>query len=104
MNEHCTPCHKVIPALDKTEIDTLLQSLNPHWKVVPPHHLTREYTFKNFKEALDFTVRVGELAEAEGHHPDIALSWGKVIITLWTHKINGLSHNDFILARKIDAL
>lgn len=68
------------------------------------HHLINSYSFKNFREALDFTNRVGELAEQEGHHPDIALAWGKVEITLWTHKIDGLTESDFIMAAKIDAL
>lgn len=87
--------------MNEEEIAILLSSLHPAWKVVN-HRLTREFTFTNFKEALDFTMRVGALAEAENHHPDIALSWGKVVITLWTHKINGLSPKDFSLAHKID--
>ncbi|NLJ99179.1 MAG: 4a-hydroxytetrahydrobiopterin dehydratase [Tissierellia bacterium] len=66
--------------------------------------LKKEYKFKNFKDALDFTNKVGSLAEEEGHHPDIYLSWGKVVIKLWTHKIDGLHKNDFILAAKIDEI
>ena len=78
--------------------------LGPDWKVVAEHHLEREYKFKDFKEALQFTNRVGELAEKENHHPDIHLSWGKVELTLWTHKINGLAESDFVMAAKIDEL
>jgi 4a-hydroxytetrahydrobiopterin dehydratase len=74
------------------------------WKLVNDHHIEKEYLFKHFKEALAFTNKVGELAEQEGHHPDILLSWGKVKIELWTHKINGLSENDFILAAKCDKI
>ncbi|HNA61976.1 MAG TPA: 4a-hydroxytetrahydrobiopterin dehydratase [Rhabdochlamydiaceae bacterium] len=80
------------------------KELKPGWKVVDEHHLEKEYRFADFKSALAFTNRVGVLAEEEGHHPDILLSWGKVVIQLWTHKINGLSESDFILAAKIDAL
>ena len=72
--------------------------------MINDHHIEKEFTFKNFREALDFTVEVGELAEEEGHHPDIYLAWGKVKITLWTHKIDGLSESDFILAAKTDGL
>ena len=66
--------------------------------------MERIFKFKDFKEALEFTNKVGGIAEAEGHHPDITLSWGRVIITLWTHKIKGLHENDFIMAAKIDEL
>ncbi|MGA8018147.1 MAG: 4a-hydroxytetrahydrobiopterin dehydratase [Desulfobacterales bacterium] len=62
----------------------------------------REYKFKNFRQALDFTNRVGELAEEQGHHPDIYLSWGRVKLKIWTHKINGLTESDFIFAAKVD--
>lgn len=82
----------------------LLQNLETHWKIVDEHHLEREYSFKNFKEALAFTNKVGEIAEEENHHPDIYLSYGKVKIQLWTHRINGLSENDFIFAAKCDKI
>ena len=74
------------------------------WVVVEGHHIQKQFKFRNFREALEFTNRVGELAEQQGHHPDIGLSWGKVEITIWTHKINGLTESDFILAAKIDRL
>ena len=74
------------------------------WKVVKQHHLEKEFTFPDFKKALQFTDKVGALAEKEGHHPDIYLAFGKVKITTWTHKINGLSESDFILAAKVDKL
>ena len=81
----------------------LLEKLGGGWTIASEHHLEKEYKFKNFREALDFTNRVGEIAEAQGHHPDIYLAWGKVKITLWTHKIDGLTESDFILAAKADA-
>ena len=79
------------------------EKLGGGWKVVGEHHLEKEYTFKNFRTALDFTDRVGELAEAQGHHPDIYLAWGRVKLTIWTHKIDGLTESDFIFAAKADA-
>lgn len=104
VQKKCGPCQKGTLPLVAQEIANLLPSLDKEWKVEDVHHLEREFHFKNFKEALDFTVKVGNVAESEGHHPDIQLSWGKVKVTIWTHKINGLSINDFILAAKIDRL
>ena len=97
----CIPCAKGTPPLKGTALQPYL-ALTSNWKVVAEHHLTREFLFKNFVEALEFVNKVGKLAEQEGHHPDIYLSWGKVAIELWTHKIDGLSENDFILAAKIN--
>jgi len=102
--KHCIPCSGRIPALKGDALTALETTLGNGWKVVDEHHLEKDYTFKNFRKALDFTNKVGELAEAEGHHPDIYLAWGKVKITLWTHKVDGLTESDFILAAKCDAL
>jgi 4a-hydroxytetrahydrobiopterin dehydratase len=74
------------------------------WEIVGEHHLEKGYAFPDFAGALDFTNRVGAIAEQQGHHPDILLSWGKVRVTIWTHKIDGLTRSDFVLAAKIDAL
>ena len=74
------------------------------WEVVNEHHLLKNLAFEDFKSALAFTNEVGRIAEAEGHHPDIHLAWGKVRIEIWTHKINGLTESDFILAAKLDEL
>ncbi len=74
------------------------------WQVVAEHHLEKEYRFKDFREALAFTNRIGGLAEEQGHHPDIYLAWGKVKLTIWTHKVDGLTESDFILAAKADRL
>lgn len=100
----CIPCSKGTAPLKGAALQAYLAELSPGWQIVDEHRLTKEFLFKNFQQALDFTNQVGALAEAEGHHPDIHLSWGKAKIELWTHKINGLSENDFILAAKVDQL
>lgn len=108
MNElssmRCAPCAKGAHPMNEQEVQKMLASLKSGWKADGVHHLEREFRFSNFKEALDFTIQVGNLAEAEGHHPDITLSWGKVKVAIWTHKIGGLTLNDFILASKIDLI
>lgn len=92
-----------MPALKGTALHDLSHQL-PNWKVMNEHHIVRMFTFPDFKRALAFVDRVGSLAEEQGHHPDILLTWGKAEITLWTHAVNGLTESDFILAAKIDAL
>ena len=101
-DKKCVPCTGGVPPLKGGALKQLIDELGGGWKVIDEHHLEKEYAFPNFRKALDFTNKVGELAEAEGHHPDIYLGWGKVKITLWTHKINGLTESDFILAAKAD--
>ncbi|MGN6184417.1 MAG: 4a-hydroxytetrahydrobiopterin dehydratase [Thermoanaerobaculia bacterium] len=101
-NESCVPCRGGVPALRGDELRPLLSELDQRWSVIDEHHLEREYAFPDFASALAFTNRVGAIAESEGHHPDICLAWGKVRITLWTHKVDGLTRSDFILAAKID--
>ena len=76
----------------------------PDWKIVEEHHVAKTFLFPDFKQALDFVDRVGAVAESEGHHPDVCLSWGKVDVQIYTHKIRGLSESDFVLAAKIDEL
>lgn len=98
----CVPCQGGTPPMKGGEIHDYLKLLHKGWSVVDEHHLVKEYAFPDFRQALIFTNLVGEVAEKEGHHPDIYLAWGKVKITLWTHKINGLSISDFILAAKCD--
>lgn len=100
----CVPCKGGVPPLKGKELIELSKELGNGWKVVQEHHLEKEYKFPDFRQALDFTNQVGEIAEKEGHHPDILLSWGKVKITLWTHKIDGLTESDFILAAKCDEI
>lgn len=99
----CVPCRGGVPPLGEKEIKALLPKLR-EWKVVDGHHLEKQVTFPDFASALDFAIEVGELAEVEQHHPDILLAWGSVGIKIWTHKIDGLTESDFILAAKIDQL
>ena len=101
--KECVPCRGAVPPLKGAEIAGLMEKLGGGWKVVGEHHLEKEYAFKNFRAALDYTNRVGEMAEAQGHHPDVYLAWGKVKLTIWTHKIDGLTESDFIFAAKADA-
>ena len=98
----CIPCKGGVLPLKGEKLDDLMEKLKNNWKIIKEHHLEKEYSFKNFKEALDFTIKVGELAENQGHHPDIFLAWGKVKLTIWTHKIDGLTESDFIFAAKAD--
>lgn len=102
--KECVPCKGGTPALKGADLDRLSRQLHEDWRVVNEHHLEREYKFKNFRDALTFTNKVGELAEEQGHHPDIYLAWGEVKLTLWTHKIDGLTESDFVFAAKVDEL
>ncbi|MEX2535134.1 MAG: 4a-hydroxytetrahydrobiopterin dehydratase [Trueperaceae bacterium] len=103
-SKQCVPCMGGVPPLEGDELRELEQRLGGGWRVVDEHHLEKTYEFKDFREALDFTNKVGELAEEQGHHPDIHLSWGKVGLEIFTHKIDGLTESDFILAAKADRL
>jgi len=96
----CVPCRGGVPPLAGKELESLHRQL-PDWEVVNGHHLKRAFTFPDFAKALAFVNKVGEIAENEGHHPDIFFTWGKAEITTWTHKIDGLTESDFILAAKI---
>ena len=100
----CVPCMGGVPPLKGQELSDLEAELGGGWNVVSEHHLEKEFRFDDFVTALAFTNRVGELAEEQGHHPDIHLSWGRAAIQIWTHKIDGLTESDFILAAKIDEL
>ena len=99
----CVPCRGGVPPLTGEEISKLSPQLNG-WDVINEHHLSKSYKFSNFAEAQSFVNRVGELAEEQGHHPDICFGWGRAEISIWTHKIDGLTESDFILAAKIDQL
>jgi len=99
----CVPCRGGVPPLAGEELAKLEREV-PKWKVVDGHHITRKFEFPDFAKALAFVNKVGAIAEEQGHHPDIFLTWGKADITTWTHKINGLTESDFILAAKIDRL
>jgi 4a-hydroxytetrahydrobiopterin dehydratase len=100
----CKSCEGGVAALTPYEITAFRKQIQPSWKVVDNHHIVREYSFVNYKHTMDFVNEIAALAEAEGHHPVLHVFYAKLIIELWTHAINGLSENDFILAAKIDAL
>lgn len=102
----CEVCRKGAPAVTDTELKDLLPQV-PEWDILSgggTKRLTRIFKFKNFADALDFTNKVGVLAEETGHHPSILTEWGSVTVTYWTHKINGLHKTDFIMAAKTDKL
>ena len=100
----CVPCVGGQVPLKGDALGRLARQLDGDWDVVGEHHLLRRFRFKDFAEALAFVNEVGALAEEQGHHPDIHLAWGKVVLTVYTHKIDGLSESDFVLAAKIEAL
>ncbi|MBK8267984.1 MAG: 4a-hydroxytetrahydrobiopterin dehydratase [Planctomycetes bacterium] len=102
-SKECVPCKGGVPGLDAAAANELLWKLDG-WVIEKEYHLARSFTFPDFVKALAFVNRVGELAEQQGHHPDIYLAWGMVKIEIWTHKIKGLTESDFILAAKIDQL
>ena len=102
--KQCVPCAGGVPPLEGEPLARLVDQLPDGWTVVDGHHLSKKFTFRDFREALDFTNRVGELAEEQDHHPDIHLTWGQAAVTIWTHKIDGLTESDFIFAAKTDAL
>ena len=98
----CVPCKGGVPPLKGEALTSIHKKLENGWQVIDEHHLAKEFTFKNFQQALEFTNKIGEVAETEGHHPDIYLAWGKVKVLVWTHKINGLTESDFFYAAKAD--
>lgn len=112
IEQHCTPCEGGQAPLDEAAIEPLLEELNAGeaaatnpWAVVSGNRaLKKGYKLKDFVEAVDFVNRIKDLAEAENHHPDLEVGYGKVVVRLTTHAIGGLSENDFILAARIDAL
>ena len=102
--KQCVPCKGGVPPLEGAELAKLHEQLGNDWRVVEAHHLEKTYRFADFREGLAFTNRVGQLAEEQNHHPDIHLAWGRVRLTLWTHKIDGLTESDFVLAAKVDRI
>lgn len=102
-HKKCIPCSGGVPRLSHAEIANLETEV-PDWQVVEGHHLSRSYRFPNFLQALTFVNKVGEVAEKEGHHPNIFFTYGQARIDIWTHSIDGLTESDFILAAKIDQI
>jgi 4a-hydroxytetrahydrobiopterin dehydratase len=101
---NCVPCRGDTPPLAGEALRSLLGRLDAGWQVIDDHHLEKEFRFPDFREALAFTNRVGELAEAQSHHPDLHLAWGRVRVVIWTHAIDGLTESDFVFAAKTEAL
>ncbi|EAQ32033.1 MULTISPECIES: 4a-hydroxytetrahydrobiopterin dehydratase [Idiomarina] len=104
--EHCEACNADAPKVSDDELASLMREI-PEWTPVSDDGvmmLRREFKFKNFRQALEFTNKVGEIAEAEKHHPEIITEWGKATVTWWTHAINGLHKNDFVMAAKTDEI
>ena len=102
-SKSCVPCRGGVSPLKGPELVALQERVDG-WNVFQEHHITKTFTFPDFQKALDFVNKVGALAEEQGHHPDIYLTWGKTEIKIWTHKIDGLTESDFILAAKIDQI
>ena len=102
-DQKCNACSGGTPKMEGDAIRPLLAQLKD-WKVVEGHHLSRDYSFPDFKSALDFVNKVGGIAEEEGHHPNIFFTWGQARIDIWTHKVDGLTDGDFVLAAKLDRL
>jgi 4a-hydroxytetrahydrobiopterin dehydratase len=102
-SKQCVPCRGGVPPLKGAELQAVAGQVQG-WQVVNEHHITKSYKFPDFVNALAFVNKVGALAEEQGHHPDIFLAWGCADVTIWTHKIDGLTESDFILAAKIDRI
>ncbi len=100
----CKPCEGGVPPLNQKEITEFKKQLSGDWNVVEMKKITREFSFVNYRHTMEFVNKVADLAEEEGHHPDMHVFYGRVVVELWTHSINGLSENDFIMASKIDKL
>ena len=105
--QQCAPCRGDEPPLDRDQIDDLMSYLDDGWKLIERNgspRLRRTFRFKGFQPALDFTMEVGHIAEEQGHHPRIVTQWGSVTVDWWTHKIDGLHNNDFVMASRTDKL
>lgn len=101
VNKSCSPCQGGVPPFEEKKVIKLLKELGNEWTLNDAGHLYKEYLFKDFREPMVFATRVAEIAEREAHHPDLRIAWGSCTVEIWTHKINGLTENDFILAAKI---
>ena len=101
-SKECIPCKGGVPPLDAADVQDLLRQLGNDWRAIDDHHLHKDFKLRNFAEALAYTNNVAAIAEEQNHHPDIYLAWGKVGITIWTHKIDGLTESDFVFAAKCE--
>ena len=103
-DNECIPCKGGVPPLNSKQIDPLLQQLGLDWSVVGQHHIERIWGFEDFKAALEFVNSAGDICEKQAHHADFELGWGRVKVSIWTHKIDGLTESDFFLAAKINQI
>ena len=101
-DQQCIPCRGGVPPLPRERTDALLAQLEAGWTLTSTGHLSRSYEFRDFAQAMAFANRVGDIAEQQGHHPDLHVAWGKCGVEIWTHKIDGLTESDFFLAAKAD--
>ena len=100
--QKCVPCRGGVPPLDQDRAEVLLRELDDGWRLNAQGHLERAYVFDDFARAMAFANRVAEVADREGHHPDLHIAWGSCKVEIWTHKIGGLTESDFYLAAKAD--
>ena len=100
----CIPCKGGVPPLSEEESGAFLSQIHEDWEVVENHHLTRTWSFPDFASALEFTNQLGEVCEQQNHHADFELGWGRVVSVIFTHKIDGLTESDFVLASKFDTI
>jgi 4a-hydroxytetrahydrobiopterin dehydratase len=103
-SKRCIPCEGGIPPLTETEVAEYMKHISADWKVIVVNRLSREFFFVSYRQTIEFINKVAAIAEEEGHHPVMHVYFGRAVLELWTHSINGLSENDFILASKIDKL
>lgn len=101
-DQKCVPCRGGVPPMDETRAKELLPELDEGWRLNAEGHLEREYRLRNFSEAMSLANKVADIAEQEGHHPDLYIAWGKCKVEIWTHKIKGLTESDFYFAAKAD--
>lgn len=98
----CVPCKGGVPPLKGEALQDLHEQLGSGWELIEEHHLEKQYKLKDWAQAIALTNRVSEIAEEANHHPDVFLTWGKVKVTIWTHKIDGLTESDFVFAAKVE--
>jgi 4a-hydroxytetrahydrobiopterin dehydratase len=104
VNKSCIPCQGGMPSLDQVAVDKLVTELNSGWKINELGHLRKQYLLDNFMDSMVFANKIAEVSEKEAHHPNLTIAWGICVVEIWTHKINGLTESDFILAAKIEAI
>ena len=101
-DQKCVPCRGGVPPMDRSRAALMLSQLGTSWQVNHSGHLERSYRFDDFSHSMAFANRVANIAEAEGHHPDLHVRWGECKVEIWTHKVNGLTESDFVLAAKTE--